>query len=261
MTEFFSNIYLSWVDLIDIGIMSLIIYNIILLVQGTRSIQILLGFLAIITLFYTAKFLELKSILWVLQNLFQYIVIIIIIIFQTDIRNALANFGRAKIFKRDSNVSLVDITRIIQTVADMQQTKTGMILAFERRIGLGEYIKTGFLIDAIISSQLLLSIFQQKSPIHDGAVIVDTNFRIAASCCILPLASRADKSTRYGTRHRAAIGLSELTDALILVVSEETSKISVFLENTKKENLNLDKLESILRENLLEKKWTKNIQT
>lgn len=246
MFDFFNILFFSWYDLVDIAILSFIIYNVILLIQGTRSTQILLGFILLISLFYTAELLGLESILWLFKNIFQYIVIIIIIIFQTDIRNALANFGRARIFKRKKNISYIDIIRIVRTAEIMQQTKKGIILAFEKRIGLKEYLKTGVIIDGVISSPLLLSIFNTKSPLHDGAVIIDSNFRIAASSCILPLASRIDLKARYGTRHRAAIGLSEITDSVVLVVSEETGKISLFLEGQIEEDVQIVNLEKLL---------------
>ena len=216
---FFDYFHILWTDLVDITILFLLIYNIILLLQGTRSVQILIGFIALFGLFYAARFLELNSTLWVLNNFFQYIVIIIIIIFQTDIRNTLANFGRTRVFEKNKKIDVIDIIRITRAIEIGKQTNTGMIIVFEQQIGLGEYVKTGVSINGMISSPLLLSIFNKKSPIHDGAVIIDTNFHIAAASCILPLTSRIDLRAKYGTRHRAAIGLSEISDALILVVS------------------------------------------
>ncbi len=250
---FFDYFQILWTDLVDLVILFLLIYNIILLLQGTRSVQILIGFIALIALFYAAKFLELNSTLWILKNFFQYIVIIIIIIFQTDIRNTLAKFGRTRILKKNRKINLIDIIRITRTLEIAQQTNTGMIIVFEQQIGLGEYIKTGVNIHGAISSPLLLSIFNTKSPMHDGAVIIDTNFSIAAASCILPLTSRIDLRAKYGTRHRAAIGLSEICDALIFVVSEESAQITLFHGEKIIENLNTNKVEDILKNHLLKK--------
>ena len=226
----------------------MLIYNIILLLQGTRSVQILIGLTALVVLFYAAKFLELNSTLWI-QKFFSLknIVIIIIIIFQTDIRNTLANFGRTRVFKKNKKIDLIDIIRITRTVEIAKQTNTGMILVFEQQIGLGEYIRTGVQINGAISSPLLLSIFNTKSPMHDGAVVIDTNFCVAAASCILPLTSRIDLRAKYGTRHRAAIGLSEISDALILVVSEETGHITFFYKGTIEENLSINEVEKLLK--------------
>ena len=244
---FFDYFHILWTDLVDIVILFLLIYNIILLLQGTRSVQILIGLTALVVLFYAAKFLELNSTLWILKNFFQYIVIIIIIIFQTDIRNTLANFGRTRVFKKNKKIDLIDIIRITRTVEIAKQTNTGMILVFEQQIGLGEYIRTGVQINGAISSPLLLSIFNTKSPMHDGAVVIDTNFCVAAASCILPLTSRIDLRAKYGTRHRAAIGLSEISDALILVVSEETGHITFFYKGTIEENLSINEVEKLLK--------------
>ena len=198
----FDYFHPTWTDLIDITILFFLIYNIILLLQGTRSVQILIGLIALIVVFYAAKFLELNSTLWILKNFFQYIVIIVIIIFQTDIRNTLANFGRTRILKKNKKINLIDIIRITRTLEIAQQTNTGMIIVFEQQIGLREYIKTGVSIHGAISSPLLLSIFNVKSPLHDGAVIIDTNFSIAAASCTELICLQ--------NILRAAIGLTEV---------------------------------------------------
>ena len=169
---FFDYFHILWTDLVDITILFLLIYNIILLLQGTRSVQILIGFTALVGLFYAARFLELNSTLWILKNFFQYIVIITIIIFQTDIRNTLANFGRTRVFKKNKTIDIIDIIRLTRTVEIAQQTNTGIILVFEQQIGLGEYVKTGVSINGMISSPLLLSIFNTKSPILTMEVVL-----------------------------------------------------------------------------------------
>ena len=210
--NFFDYFHILWTDLVDITILFLLIYNIILLLQGTRSVQILIGFTALVGLFYAARFLELNSTLWILKNFFQYIVIITIIIFQTDIRNTLANFGRTRVFKKNKTIDIIDIIRLTRTVEIAQQTNTGIILVFEQQIGLGEYVKTGVSINGMISSPLLLSIFNTKSPIHDGAVIIDTNFSIAAKAFYPLLPELACK-----VLDTEQLFLSEI-NALILVV-------------------------------------------
>ena len=245
----FNTITFYWTDFIDIVVLFLIIYNLILLLQGTRSFQILLGLLVLLSLYYAAQILKLNSILWVYQNLLQYIVVLLVIIFQADIRNALANFGKTGFFRKNVEYARY-IERIIKTINFIRQQKQGLIIAFERKISLGEYSKTGVDIQAITTSTLLSSIFSKKSPLHDGAVIIDSKFSIVAASCIFPLSPRIDLEFSYGTRHRAAIGLTELTDALVLVVSEETGKISLFVEGVVKRNINIKKTRELLKKYL-----------
>ena len=154
--------------------------------------------------------------------------------------------------KKSKKIDVIDIIRITRAIEIGKQTNTGMIIVFEQQIGLGEYVRDRSYVSMdLISSPLLLSIFNKKSPIHDGAVIIDTNFHIAAASCILPLTSRIDLRAKYGTRHRAAIGLSEISDALILVVSEETGQITFFQKGIIKENLSVNEVERLLKNYLL----------
>lgn len=245
----FHFFYLQWTDILDIGILSLLIYNFILLLQGTRSFQILLGVIVLFFLYYISVFLELRSILWFYQNILQYTVVLIVIIFQADIRNALANFGKTGFFKRELEHRKY-IRRTMKTVQFCHSKKIGLMIAFERRISLGEYIKTGVELQALIKSPLLLSIFSKNSPLHDGAVVINSRYRLAAAGCIFPLSNRIGLESVYGTRHRAAVGLTELTDAVIITVSEETGQISLYFESGAMQNLSLEKVEKLLNKYL-----------
>ena len=236
---------LQWTDILDIGILSLLIYNLILLLQGTRSFQILLGVFALAFLYYICVFLDLRSILWVYQNVLQYTVILIVIIFQSDIRKALANFGKTGIFKRKLEHSKY-VKRIMKAIIFSQAKKIGLIIAFEKNISLGEYIKTGVELQAMLTSSLILSIFSKNSPLHDGAVVVSSKYKVTAAGCIFPLSNRIDLDPSYGTRHRAAMGLSEITDAVIITVSEETGRISLFFDGEVKKNIKSGLIENFL---------------
>ena len=253
---FFNLFQVQWTDLVDIGILSLLIYYLILLVQGTKSFQILLGLLALLSLYYLSVFLELHSMLWVFQNILQYTVILIVIIFQADIRNALANFGKTEVFKKKAEHTKY-LRRIMKAVRFLHSNKIGLIIAFEKQISLGEYIKTGVKLQAIITSSLILSIFSKNSPLHDGAVIIDHKYCLVAASCIFPLSARIDLEPSYGTRHRAALGLSELTDAIILIISEETGKISLFSEGKIEKNISIKKIAFILNKYLQNDKTKK----
>jgi diadenylate cyclase len=235
---------LQWSDLVDIGILSLVIYYLILLLQGTKSFQIMLGVVALLSLYYVSILLELRSILWVFQNILQYTVILLVIIFQADIRNALANFGRTGVLKREAEYKKY-LRRVMKSVQVCHKKKNGLIIAFEKKINLGEYIKTGVELQAEVTSPLILSIFSKNAPLHDGAVVISSN-RIAAASCIFPLSNRVDLNPNYGTRHRAAVGLTEITDAAVITVSEETGKISVFFRGEIYNGVSVKKAQEIL---------------
>ena len=218
----------SWIkDIIDIMIVAYVIYRIILLIKGTRAAQMLIGFAIIMVAFIVSEKLELSTLHWILNNFLSSIVLVIIILFQDDIRRALTQVGRSPYL---SSVNPVEEHRVLEEVVKastaLAEQKTGALIVLERRVGLNNYVEAGTPIDAKVTRELLLSIFHPRSPIHDGAVIIQKG-RVAAAGCFLPLTTNPNVSRTLGTRHRAAIGLTEESDAVVIVVSEEDGKVSL----------------------------------
>ncbi len=217
-----------WQDGLDIAILSVVIYSILLMLRGTRTIQILLGILLVVGLFYVADILNLIGISFVLRNILNNIVIVFIVLFQSDIKNALAQMGTKTVFrdirlKKSSNI----LENIYSVCEHFSKSRTGALIVLENEMGLGDYFSEATRINAEFSPQLLVSIFNPQSPLHDGAVIIGRDNLIAHAGCILPLSKEIDFSKTMGTRHRAALGLSLESDAVILVVSEENGQISL----------------------------------
>ncbi|PCI24988.1 MAG: TIGR00159 family protein [SAR324 cluster bacterium] len=226
-----NNIFLNnlrWQELVDIAILSLIIYKIILMLQGTRTVQIMIGFLFVGGTSYLADFLGLAGVSWVLTNIFNSIVIVIIVLFQSDFRNALAQVGTKPFFrdsKQDKSISTVE--KIYKLCEHFSQVRVGALIVLEREVGLRDYYTGATRLNAEFSPQLLVALFNPQAPLHDGAVVINKSMQVGYAGCILPLSSHHDFSKNLGTRHRAALGLSEETDAVVIVVSEETGEISM----------------------------------
>jgi diadenylate cyclase len=213
-------------DSVDISIVSFVLYRFFGIIQGTRALQVLVGTAFITTLYWFSLTFELYSLNWLLKSFFDYFFIIIIILFQEQIRLALALFGEAKIFgKKKKSYYDMQIEEVVAACSALSRDKTGALIIFERNHGLLNYSTTGTRLDAKIHSDLLFTLFQTQSPLHDGAVIIYQN-RIQAAGCFLPLSKNIDLDRHYGTRHRAALGVSEVSDALVIVVSEESGNIS-----------------------------------
>lgn len=217
-------------DLLDIAIVAVLVYQALLLIRGTRAVQMALSGGFLIGLFFLSEWLELETVNWVIRNLASYVVVAIIVLFQADIRRALAHFGRAPVlsFLTGSDVSAETIEELAAAARHLSKERTGALIVIERHIGLRNYIEGGNPLDASVTFDLLNAIFHKQSPLHDGAVIVQGN-RIAAAACLLPL-SVTSVSREFGTRHRAALGLTEENDAIAIVVSEETGKVSLAIE-------------------------------
>ncbi len=215
----------SWQDLLDIIVVYFIIHRAILLIRGTRAMQMMGGLAVMTVFFFIAREMHLLTLLWLLRTLFSSILLITIIVFQHDIRRALIQVGKSP-FQRVAEMAEDDIDEIIKATIYMSKRRIGALLVVERETGLRDYVESGHVLDSILSRELLVSIFLPSSPLHDGAVIISKG-RIWTAGCLLPLSSNPFINKRYGTRHRAAIGLSEETDAVILVVSEETQETSV----------------------------------
>jgi diadenylate cyclase len=218
----------TWWDLLDVTLVSILIYELLLLIRGTRAMQMALSGGFLIALFFISQWLDLETVNWVIRNLATYMVFAIIVLFQADIRRALAHFGRAQFFKYFERSSSDDETveELVVAATTLAARRVGAIIVIERQIGLRNYIEGGIPLDATVTYDLLTSIFQPNSPLHDGAVIVQGN-RIAAAACFLPLSVNPRVSRELGTRHRAALGLTEENDAVALVVSEESGAISL----------------------------------
>ncbi|MFG1498690.1 diadenylate cyclase CdaA [Halobacteriovorax sp. XZX-3] len=219
---------LSIKDFFDMGIVALMIYQVLKIVKGTRAIQVLLGMVFLAILYTLGIKYNLYTVNWILEHFFDYIFIIFIVIFQDQLRAALATVGTGrKMFNFfDRSPVNYDIEEVIKSVTALSKERTGALLVIERKNGLQNYIDTGTIIDATIHSDLIYSIFQTISPLHDGAIILRDGKLLAAGC-FLPLSKNIEIDRHFGTRHRAALGVSEVSDAIVIIVSEETGKIKL----------------------------------
>jgi diadenylate cyclase len=214
-------------DAIDILAVAFIIYNLLLLIRGTRAVQMLLGLVFVGVVYYLAQFLELPTLQTILENLLIVLPFAIIILFQQEIRRALANFGRNPLWgltKQQKSVSAFG--DIVLAATTLSSRRIGALIVIERLQGLRNYVENGIALDAVLSYDLLINVFTPDTPLHDGAVIVQED-RMAAAACFLPLTPNPELSKEFGTRHRAALGITEETDAVAVVVSEETGIISL----------------------------------
>ena len=217
-------------DIIDILLIALLTYTIIVWIKETRAWSLFKGVAVLVGISIISYFFQLHTILWLVQNAFAVGLIAVIVLFQPELRKALEQLGRGKIVSsfissgEGLRVSERTLTEVFRAVAELSKDKTGAIIVIEQDVALGDHEATGVAIDAEISSQLLENIFVNKAPLHDGAVIIRNN-RIAAAACILPL-TETELSHDLGTRHRASLGTSEVSDAIVIVVSEESGKIS-----------------------------------
>jgi uncharacterized protein (TIGR00159 family) len=234
-------------DLIDIALVTLGIYWLLLLIRGTRAVQIVVGLIVLFAAYLLSQIFQLVTLELVLGNFLQWGIIIIIVLFQQDIRRGLARVGRGffpSVAAQQESQMLEELVRAAQTLA---QRKVGALIVLERENHLGEQIETGCALDATVSKDLLVSLFMPYSPLHDGAAVVEQG-RIAYAGCILPLTLREDLPEGVGTRHRAAVGVTEETDAVVIVVSEETGTISVVLGGEMIQGLDAPRLRAVLRD-------------
>lgn len=244
-------------DIIDIFVVAIIIYYILAIVKETRAKQLIKGIAVVFAVFFISQWLHLNALNYILSATLQVGAFALVVIFQPELRNLLERMGRIKVGRLidfGSDTLNGELERSIESIAiaaeDMSATKTGALMVIEGETKLGEYISTGTVLDASVSSALLENIFVPNTPLHDGAVIIRGN-KIITAGCLLPLTSNTNLSRDLGTRHRAAIGLSEVTDAVIVVVSEETGKISVAREGSLTRNLSGEALTRLLARILL----------
>ena len=227
---------IEWSDMAEIIILAVLIYHILLWIKTTRAWTLVKGFVVIFAFLLIAVFTGMDTILWIAGNIFDIGVIALVIVFQPELRKALEQLGQknfiADILKIDAakeeketfNDKTADA--IVKACVEMSKAKTGALIVIENNVPLGEYERTGITMDALVSSQLLLNIFEHNTPLHDGAIIVRGN-RIVSATCYLPLSDNMTLSKELGTRHRAAVGISEVSDAMTVVVSEETGAVSI----------------------------------
>jgi diadenylate cyclase len=243
---------IGWWDALDILVVSLVVYEVLKLIRGTRAVQMAIGGGVFVALFYGSQYSRLETVNWLIRNSAAYMPFALIVLFQSDIRRALAHLGRASFFRYLARASAAEdaIEEIVVAAKLLAGQRTGAILAVEREIGLRNYIEGGIPLDAVISYDLLLSIFQTSSPLHDGAVILQDE-RVAAAACFLPLTVNPKMSKELGSRHRAAIGLTEENDSIAVVVSEETGNISVVVDGQIERGLTPDQLRARLRSLIL----------
>ena len=239
------NIPIEWRDLLDIGVVSVLLYQLIQLVRGSRALAVLTGLGVLTLLFFFAKAMGLYTLNWLLQHIFSSLFILIVVIFQSDIRQALGEMGTRRLFRRKQLLK-GGVEEVVMACVEMARLRVGALIVVERSMRLGDMIKReGVRIDAQLSRQLLMNIFYPKAPLHDGAVIISRG-RITAAACILPLAEA--KGQNFGTRHRAALGIARESDALVIVVSEERGEISVALKGEFMRALDAARLRQVLDE-------------
>ncbi|CAN5517145.1 diadenylate cyclase CdaA [soil metagenome] len=236
----------GWRDLLEILVVTFLFYRILILLVGTRAIQMLLGLVLLVGVYFTARVLNLDLLRYLLETLFQYGAIAALVVFQPELRSALAHLGQNRMLRVFNRLEESEVAEEIALAAeDLSRTKVGAIIAIEQEVGLDEYVETGTPLQARVSAPLLATIFSPYSPLHDGAVIVRGDVVVAAGT-ILPLTQFPVTDRSLGTRHRAALGLSEETDALVVVVSEETSKISLAHRGQMQRGLDREQLALLL---------------
>lgn len=224
---FFAGAEYGWRDALDVLIVAFIIYELLLFIRGTHAVQMALGALVLVLAYWLSSLLDLETVNWMLRTLLPYVVFGIIVVFQAEIRKVLAQLGKTPLlgaFQAQKTDGVID--EVVLAITTLAAGKTGAIVVMEREMGLRSYIETGIALDAIVTYDLLISIFNPGTPLHDGAVVIQGN-RAAAAACFLPLTVNPELSRTLGSRHRAAIGVTEDTDALTVVVSEETGTISL----------------------------------
>lgn len=256
--NYFSDLtWHDWIkDIIDVGIVSFIIYKMILLVRGTRAVQLVKGIFILVAVWALSTWFNLYTLKWLLNQMFTLGIFSVLIIFQPELRRVLEQLGRGNLFARsyslDKDVVNEQIDGVIKAVRFMADRRIGALIVFERSTGLSELIESGIRMESRITSELLINIFTPNTPLHDGAVIIRSN-QIMAAGCYLPLSENPFISKELGTRHRAAIGVSEVTDAVSITVSEETGQISLSLGGMIVRDINEESLISKLFEELTPK--------
>ncbi|MBI0580964.1 TIGR00159 family protein [Neobacillus cucumis] len=241
-------------SIVDILLVWYVIYKLINVIRGTKAVQLLKGILVILLVRVVSEYLGLKTLSWMMQQAINWGFLAIIIIFQPELRRALEQLGRGRFFSRSGSPDDDDpektIAAIIKATDYMAKRRIGALISIEKETGMSDYIETGIPLDSKISSELLINIFIPNTPLHDGAVIIQKN-NVSAAACYLPLSESPFISKELGTRHRAALGISEVTDSITVVVSEETGGISLTKNGELHRDLNTDEFKELLSSELL----------
>lgn len=248
------DIMVTWVDVIEIFIISFLFYSVLLWIKSTRAWNLFKGILVVLSFVLVAGIFQMNTIIWLAQNTLNVGLIALVIIFQPELRKALENLGGKNIFGRLFSISKTEnikfsdktIDELVKACFAMGRVKTGALIVMEDEILLDEYVRTGIDVDAIVTSQLLINIFEKNTPLHDGAIIVRGD-RVLSATCYLPLSDSLALSKDLGTRHRAAVGISEVSDSLTMIVSEETGKVSVAMHGKIYHDVDADFLREKLR--------------
>lgn len=250
LIQFISQLQFSWRDAVDIALVAFIIYSLVILIRGTRAMQMSLGIVAIGLAYLVARALDLIVLEALIGYTFFWLPFAVIVLFQHDIRRVLTSVGRkplATLFHTKTSDREVDA--VLEASVQLARRHTGALIVFEQTQDLRAYAESGIQLDATISVPLLLNIFSPNTPLHDGAVIIRGN-RLLAAGTFLPLSTNTEIASNFGTRHRAAIGLSEETDAVIIVVSEENGAIGVAIDGTLQENLRREQLKEVITQSI-----------
>ena len=246
---------IKWTDIVEILIISVLLYKVLSWIKESKAWSLLKGIVFILLFVMVAAMFSMTTILWIAKNIFSVAVTAMVVVFQPELRKALEQLGRRKVlsslFQFDNRISgerFSDetINEIARGSFEMGRAKTGALIVITQNDALTDYEKTGIILDSAISSQLLINIFEHNTPLHDGAVIVRGN-RIVAATCYLPLSENMELSKELGTRHRAGVGISEVTDSMTVIVSEETGRVSVAYEGELTRNVDMDELKEMLR--------------
>lgn len=259
--KYLTNLHIPFIqvtDILEIIIISFLVYHILLWIKQTRAWALLKGLIVILVFLFIAVLFNMTTILWIAQNVFSIAMIALVVMLQPELRKALEELGRKNFFssmlvdKKDVNkLSARTINEIVKACVEMGKVRTGALIVVEKMQSLADYERTGIEVDGLVSSQLLINIFEKNTPLHDGAVIIREN-RVTSATCYLPLSDNMALSKELGTRHRAGIGISEVTDSVTVIVSEETGKISVAHEGELETGLDADRLRECLTNLTLE---------
>lgn len=236
MAQFLSQLrfVFDWRSIVDIAVVAVVLYQLIMLIKGTRAVQLLKGLLVLLVISNISEFFDLDTITWLLNKVWQMLFIALPVVFQPELRRALEQIGRGRFFVRHAQALgpevLMQVTEeLVRCTQVLSKNRIGALMVIERETGVQEFVETGIKIDGVVSSEFLLNIFIPNTPLHDGAVIIRGD-RVAAAGCFLPLTENSNIQKELGTRHRAGIGLTEVSDTLVIIVSEETGAISVALD-------------------------------
>ena len=239
-----------WQDSVDIGIITFLIYRLLQILRGSRAMQMIIGLAVILVVYVSSRALGLFTLNWIIDNFLGSIILVIIVIFQSDIRRALTQVGTAPLFgAAERMVQRCEdiIEEVAQAAIDLAAKRVGGLIILQREVGLNEYMEIGTRLDARVSRELVESVFLPHSPIHDGALVIQKG-RVMAVRCFLPLSTNPNLKKSWGTRHRAALGVIEETDAIVVVISEQEGAVALIVGGNVTENIDGARLRSALRE-------------